>query len=159
MAPSHQTRQRISKKTAMTQIDFFSNAPNRIEYVARLLLKVQQRGQNAVVYGSAQTLSALSTALWRSEGFLAHEMMLDNNAPLNDVAPFILTACEHEHWPHHQVLVNLSDAQPSFFAQFERLIEIVPDEAAPKQKARDRWQSYKHTGYTLKHHDIAAMRK
>lgn len=159
MAPSHQTRQRISKKTAMTQIDFFSNAPDRIEYVARLLLKVQQRGQNAVVYGSAQTLSALSTALWRSEGFLAHEMMLDNNAPLNDVAPFILTACEHEHWPHHQVLVNLSDAQPSFFAQFERLIEIVPDEAAPKQKARDRWQSYKHTGYTLKHHDIAAMRK
>ena len=159
MAPSHQTRQRISKKTAMTQIDFFSNAPDRIEYVARLLLKVQQRGQNAVVYGSAQTLSALSTALWRSEGFLAHEMMLDNNAPLNDVAPFILTACEHEHWPHHQVLINLSDAQPSFFAQFERLIEIVPDEAAPKQKARDRWQSYKHTGYTLKHHDIAAMRK
>lgn len=143
----------------MTQIDFFSNAPDRIEYVARLLLKVQQRGQNAVVYGSAQTLSALSTALWRSEGFLAHEMMLDNNAPLNDVAPFILTACEHEHWPHHQVLVNLSDAQPSFFAQFERLIEIVPDEPAPKQKARDRWQSYKHTGYTLKHHDIAAMRK
>ena len=159
MAPSHQTRQQISKKTAMTQIDFFSNAPNRIEYVARLLLKVQQRGQNAVVYGSAQTLSALSTALWRSEGFLAHEMMLDNNAPLNDVAPFILTACEHEHWPHHQVLINLSDAQPSFFAQFERLIEIVPDEPAPKQKARDRWQSYKHTGYTLKHHDIAAMRK
>lgn len=159
MAPSHQTRQRISKKTAMTQIDFFSNAPNRIEYVARLLLKVQQRGQNAVVYGSAQTLSALSTALWRSEGFLAHEMMLDNEAPLNDVAPFILTACEHEHWPHHQVLINLSDAQPSFFAQFERLIEIVPDEPAPKQKARDRWQSYKHTGYTLKHHDIAAMRK
>ena len=143
----------------MTQIDFFSNAPDRIEYVARLLLKGQQKGQNAVVYGSAQTLNDLSAALWRSEGFLAHEVMLDADTPLNDVAPFILTACEHDHWPHHQVLINLSDAQPSFFAQFERLIEVVPNEETPKQKARDRWQSCKHTGYALKHHDIATMRK
>ena len=143
----------------MTQIDFFSNAPDRIEYVARLLAKVQQKGQNAVVYGSAQTLNTLSQALWRSEGFLAHEVLLEINGPVNDIAPFILTACEHDHWPHHQVLVNLSDTQPSFFAQFERLIEVVPNEPEPKQKARDRWQSYKHTGYTLKHHDIAALRK
>ena len=143
----------------MTQIDFFSNAPNRVEYVARLLSKVQQKGQNAVVYGSESVLSTLSNVLWRSEGFLAHELVLNDQDSLDNIAPFILTACEYDHWPHHQVLINLTDTQPTFFAQFERLIEIVPNEDEPKQKARDRWQSYKHTGYVLKHHDIAAMRK
>ena len=143
----------------MTQIDFFSNAPNRVEYVARLLSKVQQKGQNAVVYGSESVLSTLSNVLWRSEGFLAHELVLNDQDSLDNIAPFILTACEYDHWPHHQVLINLTDTQPTFFAQFERLIEIVPNEDEPKQRARDRWQSYKHTGYVLKHHDIAAMRK
>ena len=143
----------------MTQIDFFSNAPNRVEYVARLLSKVQQKGQNAVVYGSESVLSTLSNVLWRSEGFLAHELVLNDQDSLDNIAPFILTACEYDHWPHHQVLINLTDTQPTFFAQFERLIEIVPNEDEPKQQARDRWQSYKHTGYVLKHHDIAAMRK
>ena len=143
----------------MTQIDFFSNAPNRVEYVARLLSKVQQKGQNAVVYGSESVLSTLSNVLWRSEGFLAHELVLNDQDSLDNIAPFILTACEYDRWPHHQVLINLTDTQPTFFAQFERLIEIVPNEDEPKQKARDRWQSYKHTGYVLKHHDIAAMRK
>ena len=143
----------------MTQIDFFSNAPNRVEYVARLLSKVQQKGQNAVVYGSESVLSTLSNVLWRSEGFLAHELVLNDQDSLDNIAPFILTACEYDHWPHHQVLINLTDSQPTFFAQFERLIEIVPNEDEPKQRARDRWQSYKHTGYVLKHHDIAAMRK
>ena len=143
----------------MTQIDFFSNAPNRVEYVARLLSKVQQKGQNAVVYGSESVLSTLSNVLWRSDGFLAHELVLNDQDSLDNIAPFILTACEYDHWPHHQVLINLTDTQPTFFAQFERLIEIVPNEDEPKQKARDRWQSYKHTGYVLKHHDIATMRK
>ena len=143
----------------MTQIDFFSNAPNRVEYVARLLSKVQQKGQNAVVYGSESVLSTLSNVLWRSDGFLAHELVLNDQDSLDNIAPFILTACEYDHWPHHQVLINLTDTQPTFFAQFERLIEIVPNEDEPKQRARDRWQSYKHTGYVLKHHDIAAMRK
>ena len=143
----------------MTHIDFFSNAPNRVEYVARLLSKVQQKGQNAVVYGSESVLSTLSNVLWRSDGFLAHELVLNDQDSLDNIAPFILTACEYDHWPHHQVLINLTDTQPTFFAQFERLIEIVPNEDEPKQRARDRWQSYKHTGYVLKHHDIAAMRK
>ena len=143
----------------MTQIDFFSNAPNRIDYVARLLQKVQQRGQTAVVYGEAQTLQALSVALWQTNGFLAHELLLEPMNELHNIAPFILTAHPHEHFPHHEVLINLSDEQPTFFAQFERLIEVVPNEDAPKQMARDRWQSYKHTGYAMKHHDIAAMKK
>ena len=143
----------------MTQIDFFSNAPNRTEYVARLLQKIQLRGQNAVVFGPETALRSLSETLWEMDGFLAHEVLLDGTVTEPQTAPFILTAHAFDHWPHHQVLVNLTDTQPSFFAQFERLIEIVPDESEPKQKARDRWNSYKDTGYQLKHHDIAAKRK
>ena len=143
----------------MTQIDFFSNAPNRIEYVARLLQKVQQRGQTAVVYGDAPTLRSLSDSLWQANGFLAHELILESVNDLPNIAPFILTAHPHAHFPHHEVLINLSDEQPTFFAQFERLIEVVPNEDTPKQMARERWQNYKRAGYAMKHHDISAMKK
>ncbi len=143
----------------MTQIDFFSNAPDRIDYVARLLQKVQQRGQTAVVFGDAHTLQSLSTSLWQANGFLAHEMILEPVEDLPNIAPFILTTQPNAHFPHHEVLINLSDEQPDFFAQFERLIEVVPNEDAPKQMARERWQSYKNTGYAMKHHDIAAIKK
>ena len=143
----------------MTQIDFFSNAPIRIEYVARLLQKVQQRGQNAVVYGEAPTLQLLSTSLWQSSGFLAHELILEPIDNLPNVAPSILTAQPHAHFPHHEVLINLSDEQPAFFAQFERLIEVVPNEDTSKQRARERCQNYKHTRYAMTHHDIKKKKK
>lgn len=155
----------VLNDSTMTQIDFFSNAPDRVDYAVRLLRKVQQAGQTAVVYGDASILTRLSEALWAAAGFLAHDLLIEPKTTDNDgdsddfCAPFILLSYPREQFPHHEVLVNLSDEQPEFFAQFERLIEVVPDAPEPKQKARERWQQYKHCGYALKHHDIAAKRQ
>jgi DNA polymerase III subunit chi len=142
----------------MTKIDFFSNAPNRLDYVARLLLKVHTSGQTAVVYGPSPTLSALSQALWQSHAFLAHEHVDSEPAePL--VAPIILTSAPLSDYPHHEVFINLSDEQPASFAQFHRLIEVVPNDDIPRQAARERWQHYKSRGYVMSHHDISAKKR
>ncbi|TDR31709.1 DNA polymerase III subunit chi [Hydromonas duriensis] len=139
----------------MTKIDFFSNAPNRIDYVARLLAKVQAAQQTAVVYGDAPVLSALSDALWHQSSFLAHDIQPKQ---LSHCASLVLMMNVSDDLPHHDVLINLSDETPHFFARFNRLIEVVPNEDTPKQAARERWGFYKSRGYLLTHHDIAAKR-
>ena len=142
----------------MTKIDFFSNAPNRLDYVARLLNKVHSSGQTAVVFGAAPALAQLSDALWQAKSFLAHEQ-LDADVGEAIVAPIVLTSVALADFPHHDVLINLTDELPAFFAQFHRLIEVVPNEEQPRQAARERWQHYKSRGYVMKHHDIAAKAK
>lgn len=142
----------------MTKIDFFSNAPNRLDYVARLLLKVHSSGQTAVVYGAPLTLSALSEALWQSHAFLAHEHV-GNESGEALLAPIILTSTPLSDYPHHEILINLSDEQPAAFAQFNRLIEVVPNDDIPRQAARERWQHYKSRGYMMSHHDISTKKQ
>ena len=139
----------------MTRIDFFSNAPNRLDYVVRLLNKVHIAQQTAVVYGDALTLNALSDALWHNPAFLAHDIQPSTSS---HSAAIVLISEAMLDFPHHDVLINLSDDTPSFFASFNRLIEVVPNEDAPKQAARDRWGFYKTRGYALTHHDIAAKK-
>lgn len=139
----------------MTKIDFFSNAPNRLDYVVRLLNKVRAAQQTAVVYGEASTLNALSDALWQSRGFVAHDFeTIDETFS----ASITLISAALDNFPHHDVLINLSDETPSFFASFNRLIEVVPNDDKPKQAARDRWGFYKSRGYPLTHHDINAKK-
>ncbi|MGL4766858.1 MAG: DNA polymerase III subunit chi [Formosimonas sp.] len=138
----------------MTQIDFFSNAPNRLDYVVRLLKKVRAAEQTAVVYGAPAMLDALSDALWQLDGFFAHDVH-HAGATSTLLAPVVLISDWPDALPHYAVLVNLSDEIPAQFASFTRLIEVVPNDDAPRQAARERWAHYKERGYPMTHHDIA----
>ena len=51
-----------------------------------------------------------------------------------------------------QLLINLSNTIPSFFAQFERVIELVTEDN--KQQARAHYSFYKERGYPLNHHNL-----
>jgi DNA polymerase-3 subunit chi len=48
-----------------------------------------------------------------------------------------------------QLLINLSASIPSYFAQFERVIELVTEQN--KALAREHYSYYKERGYPLKH--------
>lgn len=139
----------------MTQIDFFSNAPNRLDYVIRLLKKIQTAQQNAVVYGETLTINALSDALWQQNGFWAHDVHHSDTAEVLCAPIILLSQMPQALLPHHDIIVNLSDVVPDAFATFKRLIEVVPNEEIPRQAARERWVFYKERGYVMKHHDIA----
>jgi len=47
------------------------------------------------------------------------------------------------------LLINLSSSVPPYFAQFERVIELVTEEN--KAQARASYSFYKERGYPLKH--------
>jgi DNA polymerase-3 subunit chi len=47
------------------------------------------------------------------------------------------------------LLINLSASVPAYFAQFERVIELVTEDN--KAQAREHYSYYKERGYPLKH--------
>ncbi|MFK5912796.1 MAG: DNA polymerase III subunit chi [Woeseiaceae bacterium] len=56
---------------------------------------------------------------------------------------------------HHDVLINLNHAAPSFFSQFDRVAEIITTDETSKVKGRERYQFYRDRGYELVTHKIA----
>ena len=56
------------------------------------------------------------------------------------------------HWP---LLINLLAPLPEGWQGFARLIEIVPQDEALKQAARERWRSYAGQGRRIERHDAS----
>ena len=51
-----------------------------------------------------------------------------------------------------QLLINLADAIPTYFAQFERVVELVTENN--RQQAREHYNYYRERGYPLTHHKL-----
>lgn len=137
----------------MTRISFYvlkSTQPEqRQAFACRLVEKIYHQGQQVYIHtDSAEQSAALDEALWtmRPDSFVPHEQVLadgHNNSPIlighGDTTPPRLM----------DVLVNLTASQPLFFSQFERVAEVIDDNAAIKQAGRERFQFYKQRGYEL----------
>jgi len=87
--------------------------------------------------------------LWTSEdeSFLPHDQQEQEGL----LTPILIN---HQADPRgeRQLLINLSNEIPQFFAQFERVIELVADDN--KQHARSHYSFYKDRGYELNHHKL-----
>lgn len=136
----------------MTRIDFHSNVPDKIAYSCRLVRKARAANFNIVLFaGDRNALNTLDQLLWTFSEleFLPHVF---SNDPLAAATPIILTDTDQVELPHHQILVNLSQATPPHFARFERMFEIVSFEDADKEAGRERYRFYHQRGYPLTHH-------
>lgn len=136
----------------MTRIDFHSNVPDRINYTCRLVRKARAANCRMVLLVRDEAeLMALDQALWTfSElDFLPHVLAAD---PLAASTPIILTDRDDVELPHHQILINLTPATPTNFADFERMIEIISSDAAETTAGRERYRFYQQHGYPLTHH-------
>lgn len=56
---------------------------------------------------------------------------------------------------HHQLLINLDSATPSWFSRFERVIEIVYGDQIYRQAKRDNFSYFKDRGYPLEFFDLS----
>jgi DNA polymerase III subunit chi len=139
----------------MTRIDFHFNTPDKLGYACRLVRKIYRAGQRTVVCcEDPELLARFDQALWSFSqlDFIPHVMAGDRLAP---ETPVVLTA-SGEDLPHHEVLVNLGDRMPPFFASFERLIEVVSADPQDRDRARGRFRFYKDRGYPMGTHDLAS---
>ncbi|MFA7664492.1 MAG: DNA polymerase III subunit chi [Burkholderiaceae bacterium] len=139
----------------MTQVDFHINVPDRFGYACRLIRKIYRARRQVLVWSDDPVgLAEFDRLLWTfsANEFIPHVSAAD---PLATDTPVLLSGDVPE-IAHHDVLLNLGAATPPNFSRFDRLIELVSQQAAERQAARERFRFYRDRGYPLQTHDRAS---
>lgn len=133
----------------MTRIDFYHYADEKLRFACRLAAKAYEQSSRVVVYTpDTRVLGEFDKGLWtfQQTRFVPHAFA---GTAIAAETPVIL-ASSGENLPHHEVLLNLADEWPPFFASFERLLEIVAVDEEDKARARERYAFYRKRGYDIK---------
>ncbi|HXN14972.1 MAG TPA: DNA polymerase III subunit chi [Usitatibacter sp.] len=133
----------------MTRIDFYHYAADKLRFACRLATTAFERDSRLVVYAQERkVLAGFDRALWTFQAtrFVPHCFA---DSALASETPVVLVS-SGESLPHHDVLLNLDDEWPPFFASFERVLEIVALDEEDKQRARSRYAFYKKRGYDIR---------
>ena len=138
----------------MTRIDFYFNVSDRQQVTACLVESaLAKRRQVTICAVDESSAASVSKDLWQhqSESFLPN--VLANHAAAAHT-PVVI------HWQNQvmlqdELLINLTQAEPSFFSRFTQLIELVSDDEQDKIAARARFKFYRDRGYEIKSIDYA----
>lgn len=137
----------------MTRVDFYTHAPDKLELARILTGKAYRQGLRVMIYSpDSRVVADIDKRLWTTpaNSFVPH---CDCMAAHASATPVVLGEAA-DHLPHDNVLINLHDTTPTFFSRFERVIEIVSQDAADQDAARQRWRFYKQRGYEMYSHDM-----
>lgn len=143
----------------MPQVDFHSGVDAPVFFACRLLRKAWRQGVAVLVTAPSTTLNALDRELWTFEAqeFVPHLRVQPGQAVDAALRRTPIWLCEGvPPSPCPKVLVNLGAEPPEGGEPFERIIEIVPNEAEDRQLARARWRAYEARGWTIRHHPQTA---
>ena len=139
----------------MTSIDFYFNAPDRLQVACRLAGKAFAQKKKLLIFAPApETARRIDNMLWtwRQLSFIPHCAAHD---PLAAQTPVLITS-ESSAPPECDVLLNLGSEWPPFFERYARLLEIVGQDDADKSLGRGRFKFYKERGYAIGTHDLGA---
>ena len=137
----------------MTSVDFYFNAPDRLQVACRLAGKALSQKQRMLVYApEPETASRIDRMLWTwpAIGFVPHCAAHDPLAPDTPV----LIASGEEIPPGCELLLNLGAGCPPHFERFARLLEVVSGEDEDRKAARARYRFYQERGYRIASHDL-----
>lgn len=138
----------------MTSIDFYFNAPDKLQVACRLAGKALRQGKRLLVYApepeAAQRIDRMLWT-WPAIGFVPHCAARD---PLATETP-VLIASDAEVPEGCPLLLNLGAECPPHFERFERLLEIVAAQDGDRQAGRARYRYYRDRGYPINDHDLA----
>ena len=138
----------------MTRIDFYFNVSDKRQVVAGLVKSALTKRRQVTIYVADESSATnISKDLWqlKPESFLPN--VLANHAAAAHT-PVVI------HWQNQlmlqdELLINLTQAEPSFFSRFTQLIELVGDGEPDKIAARTRFKFYRDRGYEIKSIDYA----
>jgi len=143
----------------MTQVSFYTGVAERLPYLCRLLRKSQQAGVRTGVCGPSSLLTRLDTQLWAFEpaAFVPHLRLSAEplDPALLELTPILLVERSLD-LPHRELLLNVGSDMPEGFEQFQRVLEVVSQDAEQMQAARRRWRRYEELGFAVTHHKVAA---
>ena len=137
----------------MTSVDFYFNAPDRLQVACRLAGKALAQKQRMLVYApEPETASRIDRMLWTwpAIGFVPHCAAHDPLAPDTPV----LIASGDEMPAGCELLLNLGAECPPHFERFARVLEVVSGEDEDRKAARARYRFYQERGYRIASHDL-----
>lgn len=123
----------------------------RLPALRELCVQLEKSYQNKeTVYihvNSAEEAEFMDKLLWtyRDESFLPHSQDACDQAPIT--IGFQSPAAAH-------TLVNLTAAVTDFYLQYQRVLEVVYQDAAVQQAARERFRQYREAGQELVTHKM-----
>lgn len=137
----------------MTRIDFYQLNPqqhNADRVVCQLCQKAYESKQfTLLLTQSQQQTEHLDRQLWifDDDSFIPHDAEESDHF----ISP-VLIHNQPELNTERELLINLADEIPNYFARFERVIELVTENN--KQQAREHYNFYRERGYPLNHHNL-----
>jgi DNA polymerase-3 subunit chi len=134
----------------MTKIDFYTGVDDKLRTACRLCHEAMQSGQRVLLHTPDEAIAKiLDTLLWQHPvtSFMPH---CHNNEPAATGIP-IVVAHHGENFPHHEVLITLHTECLPFFSRFERVFEIVSQDAEDIRLGRKRFSYYRDRGYEMYH--------
>lgn len=126
----------------------------REQFACRLTAKAYQQQYSVYIHTDNEAHARrLDDYLWTYDdiSFIPHSLLDEPHDP----PPPVQIGWQHNPPQRHQVLINLSQAVPSFFQQYERIIEIVPNNEPAKTQARERYKHYQQHHSSLTSHKIS----
>lgn len=138
----------------MTKVDFYTGSPDKLRTACQLSHKAMQGGVRTVIsLPDAATTDTLDKLLWHypATAFIPH---CRSDASEAEQMPVILNhGCDK--FPHHVLLISLHNECVPFFSRFERVIEIISNDAEDSRLGRERFKFYRDRGYELHHTDLS----
>lgn len=137
----------------MTEILFYTFADNPLDVARRVAAKAHAQGRHVLIHApDPATADAIDRLLWTTPalGFVPH--CRDSDALAAETP--VLIGTHADALPQADVMINLDPAQPPAFARFERLVEIIGQDDASRERGRERYRFYQSRGYALTTHDL-----
>jgi len=145
----------------MSRVDFYfipqSGSQARLLFACRLLEKAYQQEQPVYVHlENAEKAHFFDQLLWtyRDDSFLPHQLISDEKMVFS--SPLQLGYSEQPQTPA-SILLNLHTEIPAFHHHFQRILEIMSNEAQFKIQAEKFRIFYQEKGYTIHSHQIQAL--
>lgn len=138
----------------MTKVDFYTGVTDKLHTACLLSHKAMQNGMRVLLHTpDAATADALNEMLWQQPvaAFIPHCLCGDEAAAEMPV----IIGHQREPFPHSELLISLHSVSLPFFSRFERVIEIVSQEAEDAKAGRERYGFYRERGYEMRHFDLS----
>lgn len=139
----------------MTRIDYYFNAPGGSVVAQKLVVKAFNAGGRVLLFTRDKARGKEIDLLFWTSPLLSFIPHVACNHPLAGKTP-ILIGDDASQLESPDVLINLDSDVPDCFARFERVLEIVSEDAADRESARNRFRYYKERGYSIEMHDLKA---
>jgi DNA polymerase-3 subunit chi len=137
----------------MTRVDFYFNASDKMEVMTKLLFKSVSGGFHVFVHmRDSQRLQIFNQYLWQSRplSFLPH-VLADH--PLATQTPVVIGAdpCSIMNL---DILLNYDSLIPDCYSRFDRVLEVVSEDAVDRELSREHFRFFKQNGCQVISHDL-----